>query len=57
MARASVSARSTEKLLGAVGSFELWIFIGREFDDVHQPRQTIRTGLSSPYRCGRSSSA
>lgn len=35
MARASVSARSTEELLGAVGSFELWVFIGREFDDVH----------------------
>ena len=35
MARASVSARSTEELLGEVGSFELWVFIGREFDDVH----------------------
>jgi hypothetical protein len=35
MARASVSARSTEELLGAVGSFELYVFIGREFDDVH----------------------
>ena len=35
MARASVSARSTEELLGAVGTFELYVFIGREFDDVH----------------------
>jgi hypothetical protein len=35
MARASVSARSTEELLGQVGTFELYVFIGREFDDVH----------------------
>ena len=35
MARASVSARSTEELLGAVGTFDLYVFIGREFDDVH----------------------
>ena len=35
MSRASVSARSTGELLGAVGSFELWVFIGREFGDVH----------------------
>jgi hypothetical protein len=35
MARASVSARSTEELLGAVGTFGLYVFIGREFDDVH----------------------
>ena len=35
MARASVSARSTEELLGQVGLFELYVFIGREFDDVH----------------------
>jgi hypothetical protein len=35
MARASASARSTAELLGQVGSFELYVFIGREFDDVH----------------------
>lgn len=35
MARASVSVRSTEELLGRIGPFELYVFIGREFDDVH----------------------
>ena len=30
-----MSVRSTEELLGEVGSFDLWILIGREFDDVH----------------------
>jgi hypothetical protein len=30
-----VSARSTEELLGQIGTFELYVFIGRELDDVH----------------------